>query len=263
MPSTTLPSQKLKIASHGKRLFALILDFAFALLLVNTANHLRYDEHWDLTTSPSQTWTSLVPVYLSILILLILKDLTNGCSPGKFIFGLTTRQLEDLSQSPPAWKNVLRNVSLCIFPIESVVLLMNSHGLRLGDQLFQTVVIENPKARRFLIRVMAANTIFFGYFFSALLIQPLVLNKTAAYQTAVSAIQNSPEVAKKLGAIQEFESPEMDMNIQEQEGHVIMRMTVIGKDQSFPITVSMKLSTMPERSWQLENLTIGGEESSN
>ncbi len=260
MSSTTSSSQKLKIASHGKRLFALILDFAFALLLVNTANHLRYEEHWDLTTSPSQTWTSLIPVYLAILILLILKDCTNGCSPGKFIFGLTVRKLDDLSQNPPVWKSILRNLSLCILPVEGIVLLMNSHGLRLGDQWLHTVVIENPKAHRFLIRVMAANTIFFGYFFSALLIQPFVLNKTAAYQTAVSAIEVSPEVINKLGTIQEFESPEMDMNIQDQEGHALIRMTVIGKNHSLPITVSMKLVTTPQRFWQLESLTIEEEQ---
>ena len=170
--------EKLKIASHGKRLFALILDFAFALLLVNTINYLSYPEHWDLRLS-SSTLQNLIPVYLGIFCLLLCKDGWKGCSPGKFIVGITVRQLENLSQSPSSAKSILRNLSLLILPLEGIFLLIDSHGRRLGDRWLRTVVIENPKPRRFIIRLMTANTIFFGYFFSALLIQPLILKKNS------------------------------------------------------------------------------------
>lgn len=255
--SSTTPT-KLRVASHGKRLFALILDFAFALLLVNTINHLRYQEHWDLTAY-STTWEKLIPIYLAIYFLLLLKDLTNGRSPGKFIFGITVRTLDDLSQNPSLGKTVLRNLSLLIFPIEGVFLLMDSHGRRLGDQWCRTVVIEDPKARRFIIRLMAANTIFFGYFFSALLIQPLILKKTAAYQTTISYIQNTPEIIQQLGEIQEFESPEMNINVHEQEGNAIVRMAVVGRRQTRPVTVYLKLIVDPKRFWELDHFEIGKE----
>lgn len=255
MPSDkTFP--KLRIAPHGKRLFALILDSAFALLLVNTIKYLSYQEHWDLIPSASSTWEDLIPLYLAIYLLLLLKDLKNGCSPGKFIFGIAVRRLDELSECPSPGRCILRNIPLLILPLECLFLFMDSHGRRLGDQWSRTVVIENPKAHRFIIRLMAANTIFFGYFFSALLIQPFILSKTAAYQSAIAYIQNSAEILQQLGTPQAFESPEMDINVLEKEGQAIVRVQAVGKLQTLPVTVYLKLTTTPKRAWEVENLEI-------
>ncbi len=251
--------EKLKIASHGKRLFALILDFAFALLLVNTINYLSYPEHWDLRLS-SSTWQNLIPVYLGIFCLLLCKDGWKGCSPGKFIVGITVRQLENLSQSPSSAKGILRNLSLLILPLEGILLLRDSHGRRLGDRWLRTVVIENPKPRRFIIRLMTANTIFFGYFFSALLIQPLILKKTAAYQTAIDFLQNAPEAIQQLGSIQDFNSPEMDINIHEKEGSALVYVLAVGSQQVVPVTVHLQLVDLPIRAWRPQHFVIGNNE---
>ena len=251
--------EKLRIASHGKRLFALILDFAFALLLVNTINYLSYPEHWDLQLS-SSSWQNLIPVYLGICCLLLCKDGWKGCSPGKFIFGITVRPLEDLSRSPSLVKAILRNFSLLILPLDGILLLMDSHGRRLGDRWLRTVVIENPKPRRFLIRLMTANTIFFGYFFSSLLIQPFILKKTAAYQTAISYLQNTPEAIQQFGTIQDFKSPEMDINIHDKEGNALVHVQAVAARQVFPVTVHLQLVELPKRTWKPQHFEIGSNE---
>ncbi|MBF0280213.1 MAG: RDD family protein [SAR324 cluster bacterium] len=256
--SPTATSQKLRAASHGKRLFALILDCAFAVLLVNTIKYLGYQENWDLTAY-SSSWTRLIPIYLSIFLLLLIKDHKHGCSPGKFIFGIAVRRQDQLSESPSIGAGILRNIPLLILPLEGLFLFLDSHGRRLGDRWTRTVVIENPKAHRFIVRLMAANTIFFGYFFSALLIQPLVLNKTAAYQSAVSYIENSPEILQQLGSIQEFESPEMNIHVLENEGQAIVQINTVGKIQTLPVTVHLTLVVNPRRSWVLEDMVVGPE----
>lgn len=253
------PQRKFRVASHGKRLFALIVDFIFVLLLVNTTNHLRSQEHWDLLAE-SSTWRHLLPLYFAFFCVILFKDCWQGYSPGKFIFGIATRQLDDLSQSPSIGKCLLRNLSLLILPIEGGILLMDNHGRRLGDRWFRTVVIENPNPPRILIRIMVANTIFFAYFFGAFLISPLVLKKTAAYQSATAYIRNAPEVAQRLGKIAEFKSPEMNINIQENSGSAVVLVNAVGKHQSLPITVYLKLIRTPKRFWQPENLEIGPEE---
>ncbi len=256
----TATRERLRIASHGKRLFAFILDFAFALLLVNTFNYLSYPEHWDLQLASSK-WRNLTTLYLGICFLLLCKDGWKGCSPGKFIFGITVRQLEDLSKNPSVANAILRNLSLLILPLEGLLLLMDSHGRRLGDRWLRTVVIENPNPRRFIIRLMTANTIFFGYFFSALLIQPLILKKTAAYQTAISYLQNTPEVVQQFGAIQDFKSPEMDINIREEEGSALVYVQAVSARQIFPVTIHLQLVDLPKRAWQPQRLEIGSKDS--
>lgn len=250
--SPTNESSKLQIASHGKRLIAFIIDFAITLLLVNTITRLTYKEHWDLhLSSTSSSWLSLAPFYLAILCVMIFKDVFKGSSPGKFVFGITIRQLDDLSKIPHIQNTISRNLFLLILPIEGVLLLMDSHGRRLGDKWSQTVVIENPKAARIIVRLMAINVIFVGYMFSAFFIQPFVMEKTAAYQTAVSYLQTHSEVINKLGIINDFESPELTLNINEIEGQALLKINYIGAKKSSYVQVQLKLM-FPQRIWQAE-----------
>ena len=41
-------NDRLQVSSKGKRLFALLLDFIFALLFTNTLVQVFREEHWDL-----------------------------------------------------------------------------------------------------------------------------------------------------------------------------------------------------------------------
>ena len=241
-------------------LFALILDFAFALLLVNTINYLSYPEHWDLLLS-SSTWQNLIPVYLGIFCLLLCKDGWKGCSPGKFIVGITVRQLENLSQSPSSAKGILRNLSLLILPLEGILLLRDSHGRRLGDRWLRTVVIENPKPRRFIIRLMTANTIFFWLLLQRAFDPAFDLKKKQLLiKPQLIFLQNAPEAIQQLGSIQDFNSPEMDINIHEKEGSALVYVQAVGSQQVVPVTVHLQLVDLPIRAWRPQHFVIGNNE---
>ena len=48
-----------QVSSAGKRLFALLIDFIFALLLANTLVQILRREHWDLVMPVSYTHLTL------------------------------------------------------------------------------------------------------------------------------------------------------------------------------------------------------------
>ena len=73
----TLKGTRLQVSSTGKRLFALLLDFIFALLLANTLVQIFRREHWDLVMQ-SRGLADLLPFYGSIVFVLIVKDNARG-----------------------------------------------------------------------------------------------------------------------------------------------------------------------------------------
>ena len=80
-------NQKLiQVSSKGKRLFALLLDFVFALLLANTLVQVFREEHWDLVTQTSGIY-GLLPYYGGIALVLLFKDI-SGRSLGKILLGM-------------------------------------------------------------------------------------------------------------------------------------------------------------------------------
>ncbi len=253
------PPAKLKLASHGKRLFALIIDFVIAVLLVNTFNHLAYAEHWDLNSTTSRFWEDVALFYFMVFSILLVKDLFRAASPGKFVVGITIRRVDDFNTAPPYGVLLLRNVMLILLPLEGVIVFIDRYIRRLGDQWLGTVVIEHPNPMRFIHRLMGVNILFFGSFFVAWFIQEIPMKRTAAYQTALDYLQTDPEVARHLGTIQELESPEMSLDVRDGQGTGFVRVQVVGSEDSEPVTVYLQLITSPQKSWKPERLTIGEE----
>ena len=65
---------RLQVSSKGKRMFALLIDFIFALLLANTFVHVFREEQWDIVTQTSGFY-GLLPFYGGIALVLLLKDI--------------------------------------------------------------------------------------------------------------------------------------------------------------------------------------------
>ena len=121
-----------KVSSTGKRLFALMLDSIFALLLANTLVQIFRKEHWDLVMQ-SRDLSDLLPFYGSIVFVLIFKDIF-GRSLGKLLMGMMIRKIDDFSARPPLIVLLKRNLLLLIFPVEGVVLLRDGYARRLADK---------------------------------------------------------------------------------------------------------------------------------
>ena len=132
-----------QVSSAGKRLFALLIDFIFALLLANTLVQIFRREHWDLLMQ-SRDLSDLLPFYGSIVFVLIFKDVF-GRSIGKLLLGMTIRKIDDFSQRPLFIEHLKRNLLLLIFPVEGVVLLRDGYARRLADKWWGTVVLDDQK----------------------------------------------------------------------------------------------------------------------
>lgn len=76
------------------------------------------------------------------------KDIFQGVSLGRKIAKIAVREQNNPNQIPNAAKLILRNFLLIIWPIEFLVLILNSaEGNRLGDRLFHTNVIETNEKK--------------------------------------------------------------------------------------------------------------------
>ncbi len=102
-----------QVSSAGKRLFALLIDFIFALLLANTLVQIFRREHWDLVMQ-SRDLSDLLTFYGSIVFVLIFKDVF-GRSIGKLLLGMTIRKIDDFSQRPLFIELLKRNLLLLFF----------------------------------------------------------------------------------------------------------------------------------------------------
>ena len=123
---------RIQVSSKGKRLFALLIDFIFALLLANTIVYVFREEHWDIVTQKSGFY-GLFPFYGGIALVLLFKDIF-GRSLGKILLGMTIRNIDNLEQHPTLAVLIKRNLMLLLFPVEGAVILRDSYARRLSDK---------------------------------------------------------------------------------------------------------------------------------
>ena len=241
-----------QVSSAGKRLFALLIDFIFALLLANTLVQIFRREHWDLVMQ-SRDLSDLLTFYGSIVFVLIVKDVF-GRSIGKLLLGMTIRKIDDFSQRPLFIELLKRNLLLLFFPVEGVVLLRDGYARRLADKWWGTVVLDDQKAMRTILRIFLGNIILFGFFSVAILFQRSGIEKTAAYQTAEQAIRSHLSLQLLLEQSPEIEEPEMHLDLRvNAENPSLVRVRVGGEKTGKLVTVSLILRENP-LGWEVLDL---------
>jgi len=246
-PKKELP---FRVASKGKRVFALVLDFVFILLVMNTIEQFSRSEHWDLI-STAYTTADLVQFYGSIVAYLIFRDIIfGGRSLGKFLLGMKTHSIVDLSQPASAKAIVQRNLTLFIFPVDLFFLLKDPYARRLGDQWCGTVVLDNPNALRWIMRLLVANTVLFGFFMMAILLQKQTIQKTSIYQTALAASKAHPPLQEAFQAGNELEQPEMSLDLRENSDPSMVRFT-FNTTPKQQITVFLQLNPIEPKTWKV------------
>lgn len=263
--SETNQNKKLRVSSKGKRLYGLLFDFIFALLAINTVKEVTKEEHWDLASSsgwlsiPSnsfEAWMQVLPFYAGILLLMLIKDMFGGASIGKYLLGMNIRLLKDLKSKPSVGTTILRNLSLVLLPIDGILTLFDPYARRLADRWLGTVVVDNPKATRPVRRLLLANIIFLGFFFTVFLLQPYLQRKTAAYQIATTAIQNYEPLYQHVGRIQSFEEPEMYLDLRENGEPSIFQVLVKDGRKEAKVHVKLNFLTEPKTTWIVSEIKI-------
>ena len=243
-----------KVSSTGKRLFALLLDFIFALLLANTLVVIFRKEHWDLLMQSSDL-SDLLPFYASIVFVLISKDIF-GRSLGKILLGMTIRKIDDFSVRPPIIVLLKRNLLLLIFPVEGVVLLRDAYARRIADKWWATVVLDDQKAMRTILRILLGNIILFGFFSVAIFFQRSGIEKTAAYQTAEKAIRAHSSLQLLLEDAPKIEEPEMHLDLRlNSKNPSLVRARVGDEETGKLVKVSLNLQENP-RGWEVLDVEI-------
>ena len=141
------------------------------------------------------------------MLVIVFKDIF-GCSLGKFLLGMKIRSINDLSKSPSFPALLLRNLLLLIFPLEGIILLRDAYARRFSDKFFNTVVLDEKKTIRPVLRILLGNIILFGFFSIAIFLQRSSIEKTAVYQKAEEVIRNHSSlrvILEKFPVIEELE----------------------------------------------------------
>lgn len=248
--------KKLQISSHGKRLFALLFDAVFAILLVNTIRPLTQPQHWDVLPRTTTEENELLWIYGAIALLLLSKDIFGGRSPGKYIWGMCVRSLQDLSKPPNALVLIARNSLLAIFPIEGIATLFNSHGRRFADRWLHTVVIDHPNTIRPIFRILLANVVLVSFFFAAWISQPYILKKSVAYQTAEKEIYAHPIIQSEIGNLLEINGAEMTMQREGIQRKAYFQAEIIGTQNTMEIQMELSYNQNRPLEWQVVNISL-------
>ena len=222
--------ERIQVSSKGKRLFALLIDFIFALLLANTFINVFREEHWDIVSQTSGFY-GLLPFYGGIVLVLFFKDFF-GRSLGKILLGMTIKKIDDMEQQPTLAVLIKRNLMLLLFPVEGVVILRDSYARRLADKWLGTVVIDDRNALRGTLRILLGNIILFGFFSIAIISQRSGIEKTAIFQTAEQAIRSHEKLKPILEQYPAIEDPEMHLDLRKNTSNPSMVRARIGNEES-------------------------------
>ena len=245
---------RIQVSSKGKRLFALLIDFIFALLLANTIVHVFREEHWDIVTQ-TNGFFGLLPYYGGIALVLLFKDIF-GRSLGKILLGMTIRKIDDMEQQPTLAVLFKRNSILLLFPIEGAVILRDSYARRLADKWWGTVVIDDRNALRGILRILLGNIILFGFFSIAIISQRSGIEKTAVFQTAEKAIRSHEKLKPILEKYPEIEDPEMHLDLRKNASSPsVVRARVGNEDSGKRVMVSLIFRKNPP-GWEVLEVEV-------
>ena len=222
--------ERIQVSSKGKRLFALLIDFIFALLLANTFINVFREEHWDIVSQTSGFY-GLLPFYGGIVLVLFFKDFF-GRSLGKILLGMTIKKIDDMEQQPTLAVLIKRNLMLLLFPVEGVVILRDSYARRLADKWWGTVVIDDRNALRGTLRILLGNIILFGFFSIAIISQRSGIEKTAIFQTAEQAIRSHEKLKPILEQYPAIGDPEMHLDLRKNTSNPSIVRARIGNEES-------------------------------
>lgn len=245
------------------RLFALVVDYLFIVVLLELGDQLTYGQGWDLrlvaqgmtpqgAASADATWGWLLGVY----VLAVLRDSPGGRSLGKWITGLALRRVDDLTRRPGLPALLLRNVPLVLLPVEGALVLLDRRCRRLGDRLAGTVAVQHPRPWPVPRRLLAITILFMLLLLVSQLIIPWNLHRTAAYRTAADYARQHPAVIAAVGDAPAFGfQAELQLPVAPRQETAIVTLTAGGSRGERQVAVELRLDPTGRR-WLPQSLTV-------
>lgn len=240
-------------ASRRRRIAAFLIDhlaFTFIMaiisILVMMPHFLNNQEH-------DQSILGYFIILILGILLFFMKDSYKGISIGRWIMGIRVGNESDYNTTPEVWVMFVRNIFLIIYPIEFIVLALNSEKKRIGDKVAKTVVIINHDKPQQIIRISALIALVLAMYSITSLYSIIVLKNSEPYAVSIRQIEANEDLIKELGGIDGYGlKPEGSINILNGQGNASFEIKIIGKKKN--ITVHTVLNKEPEGSWEVVDI---------
>jgi hypothetical protein len=188
-----------------------------------------------------------------VFILYCCKDIVNGRSICKRIFGLTVRENNDQNNVPKLSKLMIRNLFTFLWPIELILILTSKQRKKLGDRLVNTdvFILKNKKT---IVGIILSLISIFTFFICILFFGVIQMIKNdESYKIATDYIKNSAEVRNKVGDEITFGQFPMG-GIEFKNGYGTSELTIKVKGNKDTISVHIVLKKKPKSNWIIERV---------
>ncbi|WP_197035410.1 RDD family protein [Paenibacillus sp. UNC451MF] len=188
--------EQLKSFIISKRIGAFLIDhFIFSFLVCLTIFLILDPTNNDF----SSLFISINVLIFGAFILYCYKDIVNGRSIGKRIFGLAVREENDNNNVPKASKLIIRNLFTFLWPIDLILILASKRKKKIGDRLVNTDVFMLNNRKTILGITLSLVSIFI-YFICILFFGVLqIIKQDESYKIATEYIKNSTEIRNLVG----------------------------------------------------------------
>ena len=236
-------------ASGTRRIAAFLVDhFVFYFFIVAVFSFIP-NGIWE------HDWNTDKLFMLTILVMAVFfaKDSFRGISFGRWIMGIMVRDQNNTNNTPPFIALYFRNLLLCIWPIELITLWASRSKRRIGDMLFNTVVVENPQKAKRSTRILVLAISLAFCLLSAFYIAITGIKNTKVYDITITEISKNEEVNHIVGGIKEFGMVrQYNVQITNGCGHASLTIKVKGERQN--IRVQAILHKEPGKEWELTEI---------
>ncbi|PLK44300.1 hypothetical protein [Emticicia sp. TH156] len=211
-----------------KRIYAFLIDLLViavpsTLLMVLSVFMLRQD--------------FLPALYGSLALaalLLLLKDLPFGRSPGKYFLGL------EISNGASALRRVWRNMTLIALPIEALAVLI--YKKRLGDVLFKTDVVadETSSFNKFTELLAGVFIVLLLVFLQLRNLAGYYIRQRQEYMVAEAFIYGNQAIRQKTGEVVKL-SKVPDFNFRKRNGQteLTIELKVYGQKENADLAINL------------------------
>ncbi len=246
-----------RIADTGRRIAAFFIDYFLFTFLLMGAMFMFIGSAFGGPSSPSGIMASMGSAWVVFgvgFLCYFAKDIL-GASPGKWAMGVMVRSAQNPAEEAPKSKLFLRNISIMLWPVEFIVLLNNKQGQRLGDQWFDTVVVENPNKPKRLVRISPLILVAVGLIITMIIGIGSIMKDTDAYKTAISHIEKNEQVLTATGGITGYGfMPAGNINITNGYGTAQLVITVKGNTNDIQVYTHLEKQPFIDE-WTLLELT--------
>jgi hypothetical protein len=193
----------------------------------------------------------MIVMMLTAFILYCCKDIVNGRSIGKRIFGLAVR--DDNNNVPTFSKLIIRNLFTFLWPVELILIVASKQKKKIGDRLVNTDVflVKNNKG---IVGIILSIVSLFGFFICILIFGIIqIIKQDESYKVATEYIKTSSDVRNIVGNEISFGYFPMG-GIQYENGYGTSELTIKVKGSKDSISVHIVLQKRPDSNWIIESV---------